>query len=193
MAECSFAFTYNKTVTPSVLDGGDQLVLANVQLTHRPTCDPRRLPSLPTSSYALADRSILCNCTLQADLAYLPADVAACKERMPPIHFQEQRNLAFETLFSKILPNETFSPPTYPSVPYPRSKRGAPLPPTILPVNLTLPNNLSTKLATLRDLQAAFADNLSFSRTPGREALYKTEENFGYIEDIRGYLGISAY
>ena len=60
--KCNFKFYHNRTVVPSVLDGGDQLVLANVKVEHSPTCDPRHLPSLPTREYTLTNHSILCNC-----------------------------------------------------------------------------------------------------------------------------------
>ena len=40
---CIFQFYNNRTVTPSVLDGGETLALANVKIEHSPTCDPQLL------------------------------------------------------------------------------------------------------------------------------------------------------
>ena len=77
-SQCPFRFYHNRSVTPSVLDGGSQLVLANVKVGHSHTCDPQCLHILPTSTYTLTSREILCNCTLQSDLAYLPSDLGAC-------------------------------------------------------------------------------------------------------------------
>ena len=54
--KCTFKFTHNKTVTPSVLDGGDKLVLANVRIEHSPTCNPMQLPRIPNKQYSLAPR-----------------------------------------------------------------------------------------------------------------------------------------
>ena len=39
-SKCPFSFFHNRSVTPSVLDGGNRLVLANVPIKHSPTCDP---------------------------------------------------------------------------------------------------------------------------------------------------------
>ena len=94
----TFKFMYNKTIIPSVLDGGDRLVLANVKIEHSPTCNPKQLPRLPSKHYTLAPRSVLCNCTLQADLSYIPADLGACSDTMGPIEFESQPNLAFQTV-----------------------------------------------------------------------------------------------
>ena len=45
---CQFSFYHNKTVPTSVLDGGENLILANVHLEHSPTCDPKCLPCIPS-------------------------------------------------------------------------------------------------------------------------------------------------
>ena len=67
-SQSPFQFYHNRSVTQSVLDGGSQLVLANVKVGHSPTCDPQCLHTLPASTYTLTSREILCNCTLQSDL-----------------------------------------------------------------------------------------------------------------------------
>ena len=98
-----FSFYHNKTVPPSVLDGGRNLIKANVHLEHSPTCDPKHLPRIPSGSYIHTPHDILCNCTLQSDLAYLPSDIGACPEVLKPLSFQEKPNMAFATLFCDII------------------------------------------------------------------------------------------
>ena len=62
---CNFDFYYNKTdVTPTVLDGGDEIILANWPNDKHIICNinndiPVKNPSHP---YVLVNRSILCNC-----------------------------------------------------------------------------------------------------------------------------------
>ena len=71
---CDFDFYFNKTdVTPTVLDGGDEIVLANWPNDKHIICDinsdiPIRIPSHP---YVLVNRSILCNYTIEADNHHL--------------------------------------------------------------------------------------------------------------------------
>ena len=155
-SKCSFLFYHNHTVTPSVLDGGDRLVLANVPVKHSPTCDPKRLTSLPKGTYSLTNRDILCNCTLQADLAYFPSDLGACNGPTSIIYFEEQPNIAFDTIFHDLLENSN-SP-----IPTPFSK-DSDIPSKLnqFKVNLTLPHNASDHIDNLRELYSAFAQNLS--------------------------------
>ena len=62
---CNFDFYYNKTdVTPTVLDGGDEIMLANWPNDKHIICNvnndiPVKIPSHP---YVLVNRSVLCNC-----------------------------------------------------------------------------------------------------------------------------------
>ena len=110
-SQCPFQFYHNRSVTPSALDGGSQLVLANVKVGHSPTCNPQHLHTLPTSTYTLTRREILCNCTLQSDLAYLPLDLGACNATTSQIHFEERPNITFSSIFHDLLANDT--PPLF--------------------------------------------------------------------------------
>ena len=58
---------YNTTVIPAVLDGGSQIVLANMLPEKRLICtyDQGLAKPLPTSPYVLVDRKILCHCHIQ--------------------------------------------------------------------------------------------------------------------------------
>ena len=77
---CNFDFYYNKTdVTPTVLDGGDKIILANWLNDNHIICDinndiPVKIPSHP---YVLVNRSILCNCGIEADSHHLLESLAA--------------------------------------------------------------------------------------------------------------------
>ena len=105
---CTFQFYLNRTVTPSVLDGSETLALENVKIEHSPTCDPRLLQNIPKKTYILSPRLVLCNCTLQSDLSYIPSDLGMCNNKMGPIEFQSRPYLTFETIFRDILSlNET--------------------------------------------------------------------------------------
>ena len=67
---CDFDFYFNKTdITPTVLDGGDEIVLANWPNDKHIICNinndiPIKIPSHP---YVLVNRSVLCNCRIAAD------------------------------------------------------------------------------------------------------------------------------
>ena len=78
---CNFRFYYNKTdITSTVLDGGNEIILANWPNDKHIICNinndiPVRIPSHP---YILVNRSILCNCSIEADNHYLLESFAAC-------------------------------------------------------------------------------------------------------------------
>ena len=67
---CKFKFYYKKTdITPMVLDGGNELILANwpndKHIIYNINNDiPVKIPSDP---YVLVNRSVLCNCGIEAD------------------------------------------------------------------------------------------------------------------------------
>ena len=71
---CNFDFYYNKTdLTPTVLDGGDEIILTNWPNDKYIACNinndiPDKIPSHP---YVLVNRSILCNCGIEVDNHHL--------------------------------------------------------------------------------------------------------------------------
>ena len=78
---CNFLFYYNKTdITLTVLDGGNKIILAN-----RPT-DKHIISSInndipieiPSHLYVLVNRSVFCNCRIEAENNYLLESLAAC-------------------------------------------------------------------------------------------------------------------
>ena len=106
---CNFDFYYNKTdVTPTVLDGGDEIILANWPNDKHIICNvnndiPVKIPSHP---YVLVNRSVLCNCGIEADSHHLLESLATCdsKQLKPIIYFTI--NLAFSD-YLELMPNMT--------------------------------------------------------------------------------------
>ena len=106
---CNFDFYYNKTdVTPTVLDGGDEIILANWPNDKHIICNinndiPVKIPSHP---YVLVNRSILCNCGIEADNHHLLESIATCNRKITKLTMYFTINLAF-TNYLDVLPNLT--------------------------------------------------------------------------------------
>ena len=102
---------YNKTdVTPTILDGGDEIILANWPNDKHITCNinsdvPVRIQSHP---YVLVNRSILCNCSIEADNHHLLESIASCNKKITKLIMYFTINLAF-TNYLDMLPNLTES------------------------------------------------------------------------------------
>ena len=103
---CEFKYMFNTTVIPSVLDGGSQIVLANMLPDKRLICtyDQGLAKPLPSSPYVLVDRKILCHCHIQSGLTYVLKNVGACNSTLQPT-ISYTVNLAFLTFFSSFLNN----------------------------------------------------------------------------------------
>ena len=77
---CNFRFYYNKTdIIPTVLVGGNEIILAHRPHNKHIICTinndiPVKIPSHP---YVLVNRSVLCNCGIEADNHYLLQSLAA--------------------------------------------------------------------------------------------------------------------
>ena len=78
---CIFDYYYNKTdVKPSILDGGYKIVLVNWPNFKRIVCSthnniPIEKPSYP---YVLLNKTVLCNCIIEAESNFLLGSIAAC-------------------------------------------------------------------------------------------------------------------
>ena len=71
---CNFRFYYNKTnITPTVLDGGNEIILANWPSDKHIICNINNdIPfKIPSHLYVLVNRSVQCNCGIEADNHYL--------------------------------------------------------------------------------------------------------------------------
>ena len=107
---CQFRYFYNTTVIPSILDGGSNIVLANMLSSKRLICayEQGLAKPLPTSSYALVNRDILCHCHLQAGLTYVLKSITTCNMSNTPV-FYYTVNLAFMDYFYSFWKNGTLS------------------------------------------------------------------------------------
>ena len=130
---CNFYFYFNKTdVTPTVLDGGDEIVLANglndKHIIFNVNNDiPIKIPSHP---YVLVNRSVLCNCRIEADNHHLLESIAACDNKISNLVMYFTINMAF-TNYLDMLPNLTNSLPLIKD----RTKYEQPL-----PLSLSIPD-----------------------------------------------------
>ena len=118
LKNCKFNYYYNTTVLPSILDGGSHILLANMLNPKRLICsdDQGLAKPLPTSSYALVSRDILCYCHLQIALTYILKSIASCNVTTTPT-LEYTVNLAFMDYFQSFWKNGTLSHiPLVPSI-----------------------------------------------------------------------------
>ena len=105
---CEFRYYYNKTnIKPTVLDGGFQIILANWPSYRKIMCSHNNnIPiNIPGHPYVLMNRSILCNCDVEAESNFLLESLAACEGPKPntdlEMHFTT--NLAFLNYFDDVI------------------------------------------------------------------------------------------
>ena len=82
---CNFDFYFNNTeVTSTVLDGGDEIILANWPNDKHIICNiNNNIPvKIPIHAYVLVNRSILCNCRTEVDNQNLLESIASCDEKI---------------------------------------------------------------------------------------------------------------
>ena len=80
---CDFKFYYNKTgITPTVLDGGNIIILANSPDDKHIIFTINNDISIKFLShpYILVNRSVLCNCGIQVEKSFLLESLAACHD-----------------------------------------------------------------------------------------------------------------
>ena len=106
---CQFDFYFNIIdITPMVLDGGDEIVLANWPNDKHIICNvnneiPVKIPSHP---YVLINRNVLCNCGIEADNHYLLESIDTCDNSDSNLIMYFTINMAF-TNYLDMLPNLT--------------------------------------------------------------------------------------
>ena len=110
---CDFYYYHNKTnITPSILDGGKQIILANWPNYKRIICTyNNNIPvNIPSHPYVLLDRNILCNCNIEAESNFLLESLAACDEHeKPDLEMYFTVNLAFVDYLTQL--NVTLNTP----------------------------------------------------------------------------------
>ena len=96
---CDFYYYPNKTdTTPSVLDKGKQIILANWPNYKRiiRTYNNNIPVNILSHPYILLDRNVLCNCDIEAESNFLLESLAACDEhKKPDLEMYFTVNLAF--------------------------------------------------------------------------------------------------
>ena len=95
-------------ITPTLLDGGDEIVLANWPSDKHIICNvnndiPVKIPSHP---YILVNRNILCNCSIEADNHYLLESIDTCDNRDSKLIMYFTINMAFPNYLDRF-PNLT--------------------------------------------------------------------------------------
>ena len=148
-------FTFNSTdITPTVLDGGDEIVLANWPSDKHLICNinndiPINIPSHP---YVLVNRSILFNCRIEAGNHHLLESIASCDKKITKLIMYFTINLAF-TDYLNMLPNMTDSLPLIRDRTWYEQS---------LPIYLNIPhydNSLSYRPTKLKDFMINYVNN----------------------------------
>ena len=69
-------------VHPSILDGGNHILLANQQEAKNLICSHNHNLAMPLAQfpYVLVNRSLLCHCRLQSGMTHLAKSLASCKD-----------------------------------------------------------------------------------------------------------------
>ena len=105
---CIFDYYYNKTdVKPSILDGGYEIVLANWPSYKRIVCSTHNnIPiEIPSHPYVLLNRTVLCNCIIEAESNFLLDSIAACDPERDDIDLEMyfMANPAFLNYFDELI------------------------------------------------------------------------------------------
>ena len=108
---CKFKFHYNKTdITHTVLDGGNEIILANWPNDKHITCNINNdiLIKIPSNPYVFITRTVLCNCGIEVENHFLLESLAACQDTNLKLNMHFTVNIAFVNYLDKF-PNLTES------------------------------------------------------------------------------------
>ena len=105
---CVFDYYYNKTdVKPSILDGGYEIVLANWSSFKRIVCSTHNnIPiEIPSHPYVLLNRTIPCNCIIEAENNFLLEPIAVCDPdgNGADLEMYFMANMAFLNYFEELI------------------------------------------------------------------------------------------
>ena len=152
---CNFDFYFNNTdITPTVLDGRDKIVLAIWPNDKHIICNINNdIPiKIPSHLYVLVNRSILCNCGIEADTHHLLELIVSCDKKTTELIMYFTINLAF-TNYLDMLPNVTDSLPLIKDRTQYKQH---------LPIHLNIPhcdNSLNYRPTRLRDFMTKYVNN----------------------------------
>ena len=113
---CNFLFYFNKSdITLTVLDGGNQIILANWPSNKHIICSinndiPIEIPSHP---YILVNRSVLCNYRIEAENNYLLKSLAACHDSNSKLIMYFTVNNAFTNYLNEFNLTEELEIPVF--------------------------------------------------------------------------------
>ena len=103
---CEFDFNFNKTdVKPTVPDGRHQIILTNWHSYKMIMCsyNSNILISIPSHPHVLFNRSILCNCDIEAESNFLLELLAACDNSETDLVMYFTVNLTFVNYFDNMI------------------------------------------------------------------------------------------
>ena len=106
---CNFDFYFSKTdVTPTILDGGDEIILTNWPNDKHIICNVNNdIPvKIPSHLYVLVNKNVLCNCGIEADNHYLLESLAPCNNKDHNLVMCFTINMSF-TNYLDMFPNIT--------------------------------------------------------------------------------------
>ena len=172
---CESAIYFN--LTTDIIKNNCEIVLANWPNDKHIICNinndiPIKIPSHP---YVLVNRSILCNCGIEADNHHLLESIAACDNKVTKLIMYFTINLVF-TNYLDMKPNLTDSLPIIKD----RTRYEQPLPP-----DLSIPhfdNSLRCRLTKLKDYMNNFISNKEIFDLQQRHAIesdtFTSNKNF---------------
>ena len=173
---CIFNYYYNKTdVKPSILDGGYEIVLANWPSFIAIVCSTHNnIPiEIPSHPYVLLNRTVLCNCIIEAESNFLLESIAACDPERDDVDLEMYFSTAFLNYFDELI--SILDIPFFHNVT--RQEH-------ILPISLEsddFDEQLLSAPKTLRELVERYTQKkISFNKQ--HETLDKENENDNFIE-----------
>ena len=175
---CIFDYYYNKTdVKPSILDGGYEIVLANWPSFKRIVCSTHNnIPiEIPSHPYVLLNRTVLCNCIIEAESNFLLESIAACDPERDDVDLEMYfvANTAFLNYFDELI--STLDIPFFHNI----TKQEH-----VLPISLEsddFDEEFLSAPKTLRELVEKYIQKkISFDKQ--HETLDKENENNSFIE-----------
>ena len=113
---CYFLFYYNKSnITLTVLEGGNEIILANYPTNKHIICSVNNdiLIEIPSHPYVLLNRSVLCNCRIEAENNYLLKSLAACHDSNSKLTMYFTINNGFTNYLTKFNLTEEVEIPVF--------------------------------------------------------------------------------